>query len=57
MVIGDPETFECTNSTGVYPVPSLEIIGTELEGYEEISRYLENLERENKQLRRRCKIK
>lgn len=56
MIIGEPETFECTNARGIYNVPSIDVLATDQDGYDALARYIENIEKENKRLRRRCKI-
>ena len=55
MIIGEPETFECTNSKGVYPAPAIDVLATDQEGYDALARYIEELEKENRNLRRRCR--
>lgn len=50
----DREHFGCTDSRGDYQEPTLNIIGTSLDGYVVLEKYLDDLERDNKRMRRLC---
>lgn len=46
--------FECTDSRGDFREPIVNVIGTTLDGYSVLEKYLDDLEKENKKLRRSC---
>lgn len=50
----DREWWGCTDSRGDYNEPVDNLIGTTLEGYASLEKYVDDLERENRDLRRRC---
>lgn len=53
-LVDDLSVFECTDSTGVYRLDTIEVIGTSLDGYDKLQTYIEQIEQQNSRLRRRC---
>lgn len=53
--ISDGGYFECTDSRGDFREPEVNIIGTTLDGYGVIEKYVDDLEIENRKLRKACK--
>lgn len=51
----DRDHFECTDSRGDFKEPTGNIMGTTLDGYNVLENYLDELEKENRRLRRNCK--
>jgi hypothetical protein len=50
----DREYFECTDSRGDFREPVDNIIGTTLDGYLVLEGYVDQIEKENKKLKRLC---
>lgn len=48
------DEFECTDSRGDFRVSVSDTIGTTLDGYAVLEKYVDDLEKENKRLRRSC---
>lgn len=46
--------FECTDTRGDFRIPVGMVIGTSLDGYEILEKYVDDLEIENRKLRRAC---
>lgn len=55
-IIGEMDYFECTNSRGIFRVNAADVLATDQDGYEALQSYLEQVEKENKRLRRRCSL-
>lgn len=55
-IIGEMDYFECTNSRGIFRVNAIDVLATDQDGYEQLQRYIEEIEAQNKRLRRRCQI-
>ena len=51
----DREQWECTDSRGDFKTPTDNVIGTTLDGYLVLEKYVDDLEIENRKLRRQCR--